>query len=383
MRAFATLGVLSLLCSALPAQAQVSFKDSLDGKRAASKGAWVLRELRLPSSGEKAKLARVVARSKNKALSLQWLDRNPDCDPLEDTGCFTVHARRALPGTKLKRLEWLPFGPGGRQLLAVTEGYAPDERTENILVFRLAGGAFSPSLEHTFVLGRSPDVRDGDKALPGLRVEETDKGPQLVWVEGPSVLSLPGRDQMERFAVGRKEVVFDYDVERQAFVLGPSRIIDLYPWLSVERVMTSGQALSEERPDGGADHDLSTSWRVPSSAERPSIAVKFKEHGPLRMVRIIPGCLGYWARTDRPRRMRLTLGNGQSYLIDTARLQPPPAGVRALGRFALQDGEELFLFFDEPQQTDRAKLEILDTKKSRAPRGKRIAEICLTELGFY
>lgn len=388
MRFWAGLAA-GILLTATGAQAQAAgdYKSSLDGLRAKTKGVQTLVELALPSGGERAKRARVVAQRRRGGLVLRWMERKPDCDLSEDTGCFSVRAERALPGTKLKRLEWLPYGPGGRQLLAVTEEFTPDDRTQHITALRLVDAHFQPSLERSFVLGPDATAHGADQAQPGLSVQQEGEGPVLVWVEGPSVLTVPGRQAPQRFAVGRKERVFRYHPEKRAFLPAEQRIIDLYPWLPIERARVSGQSLQPDdnlgRPEWGADHDLATSWRLPRVAERPSIAVKLLAHSPVRMVRIIPGCLGAWDRYDRPRKVRLTLGNGRELVLDLAKLQPLPEGVRALGRFPQKDGAEVLLFFDEPQQTDRAKLEVLETTRTRRPFKRRSPELCLTEIGFY
>lgn len=397
-RSSTELWALCLVSLLAPATAGASYAGSPAEKAAAKKGAKLVREISLDLDGDGKNEIGAVEQvgGEMRVVVLQ-----PTGSEEEEGGYRRVAESSRRAAKRVLRLEAQRLvGRAAPELLAIFEDPSPDETSLSVRIMSGTGRGIVEIFAHTFFLPAQTQ-RDGKvvsfgDASPHYTVEDVENGDgdkEIIWVKEPNTLTLPGKDGPVTFVIGAVRTVFRYDEGKGRYEMAEKdQVVDFLPELPVSDVEASAQVAKiwgTAQAFWATDGDLATSWNVSSKgAVGQTLTAKLKGGGAVRMIRLVPGCgnsIEEWNRFDRVQGLRITLGSGQRFELDRRRLDPLPAGVKAVGEFPLEEGfgAQLLIFLDEPQELPWARLEITKVEKAQVPKKQAANEVCVSELSFH
>lgn len=369
-----------------------SYEGSKADQAARTQGRHVVRELAFDVDGDGRAETAIVERKGERLTPVLFRREGAAKAPT----FVEILRGSSAPATRVERFEARPMC-GSLAIVAVLESSSPDERELSMRILGMDRGAPKELFVRTFFVPKTAGAVDGVRApatAPHYGFVQTDGDcERVVFVHGPQILNVPGRDRLESIVIGAYRSVFAYDSGEGRFVVlrerevvdhAPSRPPrDVTATAQVPRIWGTAQAF------WATDGRLDTAWSVRSRRARGQrLSVRFAEPVAISMVRVVPGCgtdRATWERHDRIRAFSLSLGEGRRFDIDRKALKRIPRGVRAIGEFPLASGygRQVIVVLEGGAPVLSADFEIRAVVRTSGFEGVRTAEVCLSEVSFH
>ena len=392
------VGMIFFSVSFASAETSLRYRGSETEREARRTGRITVRELSVDLDGD-GQIEVAVVESYRGLLRVRVL--RPE-DPDAPDRFVRIAEGTPKKAERVTRFEARPLvGGAPPEVLAVFEDPSPDEVRMSVGIIGRARGGIQEMFQHTFLLP-AKTKEDGEglvswgDASPHYLVTDLERDggdKEVVWIQGPQLLELKGRDRPISFVFGALRTVFRFDgdveryqlVEKDALVefVPPRSISGAEATTQVAKIWGTAQAF------WGADGDLDTSWNVPfRGASRQSLTLQWNETHEIVLIRVVPGCGGSernWRRHHRVRAFRVVLSSGARFEVDRARLTDLSPSVEAMGELPMGTGygAQVLIALRRPQPVSWARFEIIRIERSTEPRKTRIDEVCLSEISFH
>ncbi len=320
-------------------------------------------------------------------------------DESVEGGFRTTIASTPATASRLRRLSLQRLLPGApKAVLAVFENADPDELQLSVRILGKASTGPPEMLKTTVFVPqkRGAGLLDLGNAKPRLEVRppQGEAPAELVWVTGPQVLTVPGREKKPvRIAIGAYEEVYQYQAAKGWYQKSPeTRVQDFLPMRSIKKLKVNRQVnpvFEPPKPEWVADGNLETAWRLKlKEAKGARLKVHLKDRPKVAMIRVVPGCAANaeeWKTHGQIQAFSWLLGTGRRIRIDREHLDQVPRGVAAIGEFPLEEGygAQLLVFLESPEPLPWARIDVDRARRGAAARGQRVPEACISEVSFH
>ena len=322
-------------------------------------------------------------------------------DAKADPNAFRIaYADRVPRAADVVRLSLMSIGGDpAADVLAMFESRSPDERAVTIRILGRVGGTLRTMLDRTVLndLTESAATLAYGEGAPHFLVKDVDGDGRadVQWTLGPVLLPIKGPDGPLEASVGARVKVLRFDPNEGRFIdSGVVSSVDFLPPRPPSAVEASAQVpkiWGTSQAFWGADGDLDTAWTVRRAAAiGQSLTIRFKDRPSVAMIRVVPGCGGNkadWARYHRLSRFRIHLSNGVRFEMSGSPTERTawPAQVAGLGVYPLDGdfGRQILIFLKDRAPIDWGRIEVVEVARARAPRKRRVDEVCLSEISFH